>query len=167
VADGAFFFTLLKQLCYCCAWYDLIPPQLRRAPGIYRKVLVLFLSCTLSVLLSLLMRSQEAVDIVQRSLDRGCHDACQELIETAAARWQEEEGDYRDDVRYCAACVLVSVCCCCRTWYCRLTVHVYGADGVVFNADPLFRLCADYRHCGQVPAAVPPAGVVLVARKAG
>jgi hypothetical protein len=36
---------------------------------------------------------------VQRNLDRGCHDACQELIETAAARWQEEEGDYRDDVR--------------------------------------------------------------------
>lgn len=41
---------------------------------------------------------QEAVDIVQRHLHRGYHEACQELIETAAARWQEEEGDYRDDV---------------------------------------------------------------------
>ena len=38
------------------------------------------------------------MDIVQRNLHRGYHDACQELIETAAARWQEEEGDYRDDV---------------------------------------------------------------------
>jgi len=43
---------------------------------------------------------QEAVDIVQRHLHRGYHEACQELIETAAARWQEEEGDYRDDVSY-------------------------------------------------------------------
>ncbi len=24
--------------------------------------------------------------------------ACQQLIQTAATRWQEEEGDYRDDV---------------------------------------------------------------------
>jgi protein phosphatase PTC2/3 len=42
--------------------------------------------------------SQEAVDIVQEHLHLGYHEACQELIETAAARWQEEEGDYRDDV---------------------------------------------------------------------
>ncbi len=42
--------------------------------------------------------SQEAVDIVQSHMHLGCHGACQELIETAAARWQEEEGDYRDDV---------------------------------------------------------------------
>jgi protein phosphatase 2C family protein 2/3 len=44
--------------------------------------------------------SQEAVDIVSTSLANGCGipEACQELIETAAARWQEEEGDYRDDV---------------------------------------------------------------------
>ena len=42
--------------------------------------------------------SQEAVDIVQGSISKGMHDACQELIETAAARWQDEEGDYRDDV---------------------------------------------------------------------
>lgn len=42
--------------------------------------------------------SQEAVDIVQKSLHKGMHDACQDLIETAATRWQEEEGDYRDDI---------------------------------------------------------------------
>jgi protein phosphatase 2C family protein 2/3 len=44
--------------------------------------------------------SQEAVDIVKSCLDSGVTvpDACQELIENAAARWQEEEGDYRDDV---------------------------------------------------------------------
>lgn len=39
---------------------------------------------------------------MQRHLHRGYHEACQELIETAAARWQEEEGDYRDDVRNCS-----------------------------------------------------------------
>ena len=45
--------------------------------------------------------SQEAVDIVKQAFDSGVGvpEACQELIETAAARWQEEEGDYRDDVR--------------------------------------------------------------------
>ena len=48
--------------------------------------------------LSIIAPQQEAVDIVQRNLHRGYHEACQELIETAAARWQEEEGDYRDDV---------------------------------------------------------------------
>lgn len=44
--------------------------------------------------------SQEAVDIVNSCFQDGVgtHDACQELIETAACRWQEEEGDYRDDV---------------------------------------------------------------------
>lgn len=41
---------------------------------------------------------QEAVEIVQSVMDDGVHDACQELIENAAMRWQEEEGDYRDDV---------------------------------------------------------------------
>lgn len=46
--------------------------------------------------------SQEAVDIVKSCLDEGygVPEACQELIETAAARWQEEEGDYRDDVSF-------------------------------------------------------------------
>jgi serine/threonine protein phosphatase PrpC len=43
--------------------------------------------------------SQEAVDIVQSYLHLGATFACQQLIQTAATRWQEEEGDYRDDVR--------------------------------------------------------------------
>lgn len=58
---------------------------------------------------------QEAVDIVQRNLHLGYHLACQELIETAAARWQDEEGDYRDDVsvhRY-AVCLSAMRWCCC------------------------------------------------------
>ena len=42
---------------------------------------------------------QEAVDIVSLSLHKGALGACEDLIETAASRWQEEEGDYRDDVR--------------------------------------------------------------------
>lgn len=42
--------------------------------------------------------SQEAVDIVKSCIADGVPTACQELIETAAARWQDEEGDYRDDV---------------------------------------------------------------------
>ena len=41
---------------------------------------------------------QEAVDIVSRYLGEGADIACEELIQTAATRWQEEEGDYRDDV---------------------------------------------------------------------
>jgi serine/threonine protein phosphatase PrpC len=43
--------------------------------------------------------SQEAVEIVNGAISNGAGAACQTLIETAAARWQEEEGDYRDDVR--------------------------------------------------------------------
>ena len=42
--------------------------------------------------------SQEAVEIVASCIDEGIPEACQELIEVAASRWQEEEGDYRDDV---------------------------------------------------------------------
>lgn len=44
--------------------------------------------------------SQEAVEIVGGCVQEGIsmYDACQELIETAACRWQENEGDYRDDV---------------------------------------------------------------------
>lgn len=42
--------------------------------------------------------SEEAVQIVQSYLHEGIYEACQELIETAAARWQDVEGDYRDDV---------------------------------------------------------------------
>lgn len=42
--------------------------------------------------------SQEAVDVVAENLHRGATRACQALIETAAAKWHEEEGDYRDDI---------------------------------------------------------------------
>jgi serine/threonine protein phosphatase PrpC len=42
--------------------------------------------------------SQEAVDIVQRHISKGADIACEKLIQTAANRWQEEEGDYRDDI---------------------------------------------------------------------
>ncbi len=42
--------------------------------------------------------SQEAVKVVAENLDRGATRACQALIETAAAKWHEEEGDYRDDI---------------------------------------------------------------------
>eukprot|EP01041_Mallomonas_annulata_P007805 gene7805-15970_t len=42
--------------------------------------------------------NQEAVDIVQSKIAFGAHVACEELIRQSAARWQHEEGDYRDDV---------------------------------------------------------------------
>lgn len=42
--------------------------------------------------------SQEAVNVVAENLHRGATRACQYLIETAAAKWHEEEGDYRDDI---------------------------------------------------------------------
>jgi len=44
--------------------------------------------------------SQEAVDIVAACLREGksVTQACQVLIEQATNRWQEEEGDYRDDI---------------------------------------------------------------------
>ena len=44
--------------------------------------------------------SQEAVAIVQACFAENMStlETCQELIETAASRWQEEEGDYRDDI---------------------------------------------------------------------
>jgi serine/threonine protein phosphatase PrpC len=42
--------------------------------------------------------SQEAVDIVQNNLAKGSSYACKELIQTAMQRWQDMEGDYRDDV---------------------------------------------------------------------
>lgn len=43
----------------------------------------------------------EAIEIVQTNLHLGAFVACQILIQTAAARWGEEEGDYRDDVSEC------------------------------------------------------------------
>ena len=44
--------------------------------------------------------SQDAIDLVARHLDAGdgASRACQGLIEEAAARWHEHEGDYRDDI---------------------------------------------------------------------
>ena len=44
--------------------------------------------------------SQEAVDIVWGELQKGVgvSGACQVLIEQAAARWRDVEGDYRDDI---------------------------------------------------------------------
>ena len=49
--------------------------------------------------------SQEAVDIVGEHLDRGATKACQALIESAAAKWHEEEGDYRDDITALVVCL--------------------------------------------------------------
>ncbi|GAX13465.1 hypothetical protein FisN_36Lh019 [Fistulifera solaris] len=42
--------------------------------------------------------SADAVRIVGENLDRGATKACQALIEAAAAKWHEEEGEYRDDI---------------------------------------------------------------------
>ena len=42
--------------------------------------------------------SAEAVEIVAKNLHKGATKACQKLIETAAAKWHDEEGDYRDDI---------------------------------------------------------------------
>jgi protein phosphatase PTC2/3 len=42
--------------------------------------------------------SDEAVAIVHENMRRGVSQACQALIENAAARWRDVEGDYRDDI---------------------------------------------------------------------
>ena len=42
--------------------------------------------------------SAEAVKIVAKNLHKGATKACQILIEAAAAKWHDEEGDYRDDI---------------------------------------------------------------------
>lgn len=45
------------------------------------------------------LSSQNAVDIVAEHLEsRGATKACQALIEAAASRWHDEEGEYRDDI---------------------------------------------------------------------
>ena len=46
------------------------------------------------------LSSQDAVDIVAKGLQNGDGSsmACQHLIEAAAAKWHEREGDYRDDI---------------------------------------------------------------------
>eukprot|EP00752_Nemacystus_decipiens_P010104 g9005.t1 len=51
--------------------------------------------------------SQEAVDIVGRSLEEGTMKATQDLIEAAATKWREVEGDYRDDI----TAVVISLPC--------------------------------------------------------
>lgn len=42
--------------------------------------------------------SQEAVDIVAADIKHGAEHACRKLIQTAADRWRQNEGDYRDDI---------------------------------------------------------------------
>jgi len=42
--------------------------------------------------------SSEAVRIVGEHLSGGATKACQALIEAAASKWHEEEGNYRDDI---------------------------------------------------------------------
>lgn len=42
--------------------------------------------------------SDEAVEVVASNLHRGATKACQALIEVAAGKWHDEEGDYRDDI---------------------------------------------------------------------
>lgn len=44
------------------------------------------------------LTSAQAVEIVGANLSRGATKATQALIEAAAARWHDEEGDYRDDI---------------------------------------------------------------------
>ncbi|GMH52727.1 hypothetical protein TrST_g13543 [Triparma strigata] len=44
------------------------------------------------------IESEEAVSIIQRYIAEGANKACEVLIETAAQRWREYEGDYRDDI---------------------------------------------------------------------
>jgi serine/threonine protein phosphatase PrpC len=44
------------------------------------------------------LTSADAVRIVGENFDRGATKACQALIEAAAAKWHEEEGEYRDDI---------------------------------------------------------------------
>jgi protein phosphatase PTC2/3 len=75
----------------------------------------------------------EAVEIVQSNLHLGAYVACQILIQTAAQRWSEEEGDYRDDVsarplllaNNASICLTKYVCSCfeCRSLPLSLRSH--------------------------------------------
>ena len=49
--------------------------------------------------------SEEAVQIVASNLQRGATRACQALIEVAAEKWHDEEGDYRDDITALVVCL--------------------------------------------------------------
>jgi len=51
------------------------------------------------------IESQPCVDIVSTFIDTSATEACTKLIETAAAKWRQEEGDYRDDIT--AICVKI------------------------------------------------------------
>ncbi|KAL3910497.1 MAG: hypothetical protein SGILL_007668, partial [Bacillariaceae sp.] len=42
--------------------------------------------------------SADAVKLVSENLEKGATKACRALIEAAAARWHDEEGEYRDDI---------------------------------------------------------------------
>ena len=44
------------------------------------------------------IESQPCVDLVSSFIDGSATEACTKLIETAAAKWRQEEGDYRDDI---------------------------------------------------------------------
>jgi len=49
------------------------------------------------------IESAQCAQIVEQYISDSATVACQKLIETAAARWRSEEGDYRDDIT--AICV--------------------------------------------------------------
>lgn len=44
------------------------------------------------------LSSEDAVSIVSKHLKEGSTKACQALIEAAASKWHDEEGNYRDDI---------------------------------------------------------------------
>ncbi len=49
------------------------------------------------------IESQQVANLVNPFIDASATEACTKLIETAAAKWRAEEGDYRDDIT--AVCV--------------------------------------------------------------
>eukprot|EP00965_Chrysotila_dentata_P124553 4116731-Pleurochrysis_carterae.AAC.1 len=49
------------------------------------------------------LESDKAAELVNSFIWSNATDACTRLIETAAAKWRAEEGDYRDDIT--AICV--------------------------------------------------------------
>ena len=59
---------------------------------------------------------QEAVSIVGMFLEEGATTACQELIAAAMMRWEDAEGDYRDDVRYTYMYIYIEGCVQCMAY---------------------------------------------------
>ena len=49
------------------------------------------------------IESQPAAEIVDAFIEKSATEACTRLIETSAAKWRQEEGDYRDDIT--AVCI--------------------------------------------------------------